>query len=157
MMEKVGVEVESPLQAEVAALLAQSDAVAAQLYPGEYRRPITPDILAKPGTSVLVARLAGAAAGLCVVFWRGDGTAELKRMIVDERARGQGLGAVLLGGAEAEARRLGASMVLLEVGVRNTEAQALYRGAGYEACEPFPPYQQSPVSTFLRKIIAQDR
>jgi putative acetyltransferase len=148
-MEAVLVEVESPLQPEVAALLNQSDAVAAQLYPGAYRRPITPDVLANPDTHVLVARHAGAAVGLCVVFERGDGTVEVKRMIVDQGIRGRGVGAALLRNAHAQARRLGAHTARLEVGVRNTEAQALYRRAGYRPCEPFSPYEKSPISLFM--------
>jgi putative acetyltransferase len=148
-METVLVEVESPLQPEVASLLAQSDAVAIRLYPGAYRRPITPEILANPGTQALVARLAGAAVGLCVVFERGDGTVEVKRMIVDQGTRGRGVGAALLWNAHAQARRLGAHTALLEVGVRNTEAQALYWRAGYRPCEPFPPYEKSPISLFM--------
>jgi hypothetical protein len=86
MPEPVVVDVEGPLQQEVAALLIQSDSVAAWLYPGEYRRPITPEFLAKSGTHVLIARLGGTAVGLCVVFERDDGAAEVKRMIVDEGA-----------------------------------------------------------------------
>jgi putative acetyltransferase len=90
------VKPEPPQQDTVAALLTQSDLVAARLYPGEYRRPITPEYLTKPGTHVLIARLHGTAVGLCVVFDRGDSTVELKRMIVDEAARGHGVGAALL-------------------------------------------------------------
>jgi putative acetyltransferase len=100
-----------------------------------------------------MARYAGTAVGLCVVFERTDGTVELKRMIVKEGARGQGVGAALLHGAEAEARRLGAQAVLLEVGIRNTEAQRLYRRAGYEPCKPFLPYQPSTISLFLQRQI----
>jgi putative acetyltransferase len=69
---------ETPLQTEVSALLSQSDAVAARFYPGEYRRQITAETLNRPGTNVLVARLAGKAVGLCAVFDRGDKTVELK-------------------------------------------------------------------------------
>jgi putative acetyltransferase len=145
----VRVEAESPLQPEVARLLGQSDGVAARLYPGEYRRPITAEALAKPGAHVLIARYSGAAVGLCVIFERGDGTVEVKRMIVDEATRGRGVGTALLRSAHAEARKLGAHTALLEVGVRNTEAQALYRGAGYEVRGPFPPHDASPVSLFM--------
>ena len=145
----VGVEAESPLQPEVAALLSQSNGVAARLYTGEYRRAITPEALAKPGIQVLIARYSGVAVGLCVLFERGDGTVEVKRMIVDEAARGRGVGTALLSGAHAEARRLGANTALLEVGVRNTEAQALYRGAGYRKRGPFAPYDATPISLFM--------
>ena len=143
------VEAESPLQSEVAVLLGQSDGVATRLYPGEYRRPITPEVLAKPGTHVLIARYSRAAVGLCVIFERGDATVEVKRMIVDEATRGRGVGTTLLRSAHAKAKRLGAHTALLEVGVRNTEAQSLYRSAGYKRRGPFPPYEASPVSLFM--------
>jgi putative acetyltransferase len=145
------VEVETALQPEVAALLAQSDDVAARLYPRDYRRPITCESLRRPGAHVLIARLSGTAVGLCVVFERGDGTAEIKRMIVEEGARGCGVGAALLGKAHAEASKLGAHTALLEVGVYNTEAQALYRSAGYRPRQPFSPYQASPISLFMER------
>ena len=98
MMETVTVEVENPLQEEIGVLLYQSDLVAAQLYPGEYRRPITPESLVKPGTHLLVARLSNKAVGMCAVFEHDNGSVELKRMIVDTQARGQGVGAALVRG-----------------------------------------------------------
>ena len=147
------VTADSPLQREVVVLLGQSDMVAARLYPGEYRRPITVESLAQLGTHVLVARLAGKAVGLCVVFERSDNAVELKRMIVDAEARGQGVGAALLCGALDQGRQLGATTVLLEVGIRNREAQALYRGAGFLDREPFPPYEASPISLFMERAV----
>lgn len=134
------------------ALLRQSDEVAAHLYPGEFRRPITPEALAKPGIHLLVARQE-TAIGCCALFERGDGTAELKRMIVGAALRGKGVGAALLAGAEAVARHVGLHTVMLEVGTRNTEAQALYRRAGYEPCEPFSPYQATSISLFLSRCL----
>ncbi len=74
-------------------------------------------------------------------------------MIVDEAARGQGVGAALLAGAETMARGIGAHTMMLEVGVRNTEAHALYRRAGYGPRDPFPPYQATPISLFLERRI----
>lgn len=154
-MDAVVVSIEPPIQAEVSSLLREADAVAAALYPGEDRRPITAKSLEKPGTYVLVARCAGKAVGLCVLFHRADKTAELKRMIVDRNARGMGIGKALLQGAEAEALRLGAQEIVLEVGIRNTEAQALYRRAGYQPCDAFPPYKALPISLFMHRLIAQ--
>ncbi len=90
-MNRISVNVEGPRQAEVSSLLAQSDAVAEVLYPGEFRRSITAESLAKPDTYVLVARRAGTAVGLCVLFDRGDRTMELKRMIVERKSRPCGL------------------------------------------------------------------
>jgi len=145
--------VEHPVQTEVESLLAQSDSVAALLYPGEYRRPITAASLAKPDTYVLIARLAGKAVGLCVLFDRGDRTMELKRMIVDAGSRGIGVGVALLRKAEAQALDQGAQVLMLEVGTRNTEAQQLYRRGGYQPCDAFPPYTATPISLFMRRSL----
>ncbi|EJJ26515.1 GNAT family N-acetyltransferase [Rhizobium sp. CF142] len=153
-MNEISVTIESPLQSEVSSLLLQSDAVAAKLYPGEYRRRIDAGFLAKPGTYVLVARLAERAAGMCVLFDRGDFSTELKRMIVDAKSRGYGVGRALLQGAEMQAMKLGALTMLLEVGTRNTEAQQLYRRGGYQSCDPFPPYAGSPISLFMMRHLA---
>lgn len=155
MKVSLSVGVEQPLQNEVSSLLSQSDAVAAALYPGEYRRPITAESLDKPDTYVIVARIAGKAAGLCVLFDRRDRSVELKRMIVATGARGSGVGSALLQGAEAHALKLGADTMLLEVGTRNIEAQQLYRRAGFQACEPFSPYKATPISLFMVRNLTE--
>lgn len=150
-MEMITVATEQAEQQAVTDLLAQSDAVAASLYPGAFRRPITAASLHRTGTHVLVARIDGKAVGLCVLFDRGDGTMELKRMIADEAARGRGVGAALVHRAEAAAIDLGAHAMLLEVGTRNLAAQALYRAAGYRPCDAFAPYTQTPISLFMER------
>lgn len=152
-MDGIAVSIEPAVQTEVASLLAQSDAVAAMLYPGEYRRSITAESLARPDSHVLIARIAGKAVGLCVLFDRADQTMELKRMIVDGGSRGMGIGVALLRGAEAQALHFGAHTLLLEVGTRNSEAQRLYRRGGYQPCEPFPPYTATPISLFMRRSL----
>src|SRR3954468_21756404 len=60
-----------------------------------------------------------------------DGAAEVKRMYVVPDARGRGVAAQLLARLEDEARRLGYRRVRLDTAAKLTEAQALYRGAGY--------------------------
>jgi len=153
MVAAASIGAETPLQDDVAALLRQAEALAARLYPGEERRPIPPESLARPGTHLLVARVAGEAVGLCAVIARGDGAVELKRMIVAEGARGQGVGSALVRQAEAEARRRGAQVILLEVGIRNIEAQALYRRAGFTPRGPFPPYRAQPARLFMKRVV----
>lgn len=145
--------VETSLQDDVTALLAEAEAVAARLYPGGLRRPVTAESLAAPDIHVLVARIDGAALGLCALIERGDGAVELKRLIVAAQARGRGVGSALVRGAEAEARRLGARAIVLEVGIDNREAQGLYRRAGFTPRGPFPPYLALPVSLFLERAV----
>ena len=150
----IAVAVETPWQAGIAALLRESDAVAAALYPGAFRRAIDPASLDRPDIALLVARCGGAAGGCCALLDRGDGSAELKRMIVAEEHRGRGVGAALLCGAEIEAARRGVQLLLLEVGVRNTAAYALYLRGGFTPRDPFSPYEATPTSRFLEKRLA---
>ncbi|MCA3287314.1 MAG: GNAT family N-acetyltransferase [Roseomonas sp.] len=150
----IKVAVENPHQEEIVALLRQSDAVAAALYPGAFRRAITPASLDAPEISLFVARIAGRAIGCCALFDRGDGSAEIKRMIVDEAHRGSGAGAALLATLEAEATRRGIQRLLLEVGIRNEAAYALYCRVGFTPCAAFAPYEADPISRFLAKSVS---
>lgn len=100
-----------------------------------------------------MARVDGAALGLCAVIECGDGVVELKRLIVAGPARGRGVGAALVRGAEVEARRLGARVMMREVGCENREARALYRRAGFTPRGPFLLYRALPVSPFLERSV----
>lgn len=148
---------ESPRQAVVAALLRQSDALAAALYPGEYRRPLNPETLAAPGIRLFVARTAeGVATGCCALFEDGEGGAELKRMIVDAGCRQRGVGGALLRAVEAAAVAHGIRRIRMEVGIRNADGQALYRRAGYTERGPFGAYAPSPISLFFEKLLVAE-
>src|SRR3954452_15051287 len=72
-----------------------------------------------------------------------DGAAEVKRMYVVPDARGRGVAAQLLARLEDEARRLGYRRVRLATAAKLTEAQALYRGAGYTE---IPDYNGNPAA-----------
>jgi putative acetyltransferase len=149
----LSVREESPQQNDVASLLRESDALAAELYPGEYRRPLNSETLAAPGIHVFVARLDNLAAGCCALVDGGDGTAELKRMIVAPAFRRTGLGTGLLRAAEASAIAKGIGLIRMEVGIRNAGGQALYRREGYKERGPFGSYKLSPTSLFFEKVL----
>ncbi|MCZ8177639.1 MAG: GNAT family N-acetyltransferase [Rhizobium sp.] len=78
-----------------------------------------------------------------------DGTAELKRMIVDPEHAGQGIGRALLLAILQAARERGIPAVLLEVGIRNIEARRLYESVGFRDRGPFGTYCQTPIATFM--------
>ncbi len=145
------VAAETPRQPEVAALLRLSDEIAATLYPGEPRRALNPETLDQPGIHLLVARRDGVAAGCCALLEALEGTAELKRMVVDPAQQRQGVGRALLHGAEALARARGITLLRLEVGIRNAAGEALYRAEGFRDGAPFGTYRASPISRFLEK------
>lgn len=74
-------------------------------------------------------------------------TAELKRMYVAPAARRTGAGRRLVEALEAEARRIGAKRVVLETGVRQEAALALYARCGYATIPLFGEYANSPATS----------
>ncbi len=71
-------------------------------------------------------------------------TAELKRMYIEPNARGHGLGRQLVAALEAKARALGARRVVLETGIRQEAALALYRNTGFGPIPLYGEYCLSP-------------
>ncbi len=69
---------------------------------------------------------------------------ELKRMYVSPSERGRGLGRRLVAALEAEAQALGARRLVLETGVRQPAALALYRATGFQPIPLYGEYVLSP-------------
>jgi GNAT superfamily N-acetyltransferase len=80
-----------------------------------------------------------------------DGTVELKRMFVAPALRGKGVGAAIVAGLEAWARELGFTDAILETGLGQPEAIALYKKCGYTTIPNYPPYDRLPNSTCMTK------
>ena len=98
-----------------------------------------------------------------VAYWEGEPigcgalrrldahTAELKRMFVSPPHRGRRVGRALLATLEAEARVLGVARLVLETGIRQPEAIALYERAGFRRIPAFGEYVESPLSVCMAK------
>ena len=71
-------------------------------------------------------------------------TGELKRMYVSPAVRGKGLGRRLVAALESEARALGLRRLVLETGIRQTAALALYRATGFQPIPLYGEYVLSP-------------
>lgn len=63
---------------------------------------------------------------------------EVKRLYVKPEARGLGLGRQLMESILASATALGARSVLLDTGIYDTAAQALYRKLGFRVIDYYP-------------------
>ena len=148
------IALESPQQPDVIALFQASDAYHQALYPDESNYLLDPADLATDNTRFIVARLGGVAVGCGAVVIHSDGSAELKRMWVDAKARGTGLGRRLLSELEAIAQRQGCTVIQLETGISQPEAQSLYKSAGFSPCAPFGDYQADPLSIFMQKPLS---
>ena len=62
-------------------------------------------------------------------------------MFVTEAARGQGLARRVLAALEEDARAAGRVRMVLETGIKQPEAIALYTSSGYEPCTKFGHYR----------------
>jgi ribosomal protein S18 acetylase RimI-like enzyme len=82
------------------------------------------------------------------------GDAEIKRMYVAERHRGRGHARAVLAELERTAAAAGRRRMVLETGVPQPDAIALYTTAGYEPMARFGEYRESPNSRCYRKPLA---
>lgn len=101
----------------------------------------------------LIAFRSGQPVGCGAVRRIETDTGEVKRMYVVPQERGRGAGRALLHAIEAQARALGLSRLVLETGVRQIEAQALYLRAGFSRIDPFGEYLHSPLSICMAKTL----
>jgi GNAT superfamily N-acetyltransferase len=118
--------------------------------------PLVHELAGPAGGAFLLARVEGRPVGCGGLRRHDDGVAELKRMYVVPDQRGRGVARVLLAAIEAQAARLGYHAIVLETGVRQPEALALYEGHGYERIANFGPYIAAPLSVCLRKELRQE-
>lgn len=145
------IAIEPPRQPGVIRLLELSNAYVASLYPAESNHMLPLDELEQDSVSFFVARIGDTVLGCAALVRHADGTAETKRMFVDEAARGMRLGKHLLEALEKEAVRRGMSIIRLETGIYQPEAIGLYRKAGYQEVPPFGDYKPDPLSLFMEK------
>ena len=116
--------------------------------PGANHFRLDPDEVAAGRGAFLVAYLSDAPVG-CGAVRRIEGhVAEIKRMYVAPIARGRGVGRQILHALETEAKRLGATRLVLETGPRQPEAIALYTRAGFSPIPLFGEYLNSPHPEF---------
>jgi GNAT superfamily N-acetyltransferase len=80
-----------------------------------------------------------------------DGDAEIKRMFVAPHARGRGLARKVLAELEETAAAAGRTRMVLETGLRQPEAIALYESSGYTPVPKFGIYRHDELNLCLAK------
>lgn len=129
-------------------------------YGGPDETPLAPAELAPPSGLFLLGRVG--CDPVAMGGWRahdpqrsgdvpGTQPAEIKRMFVVRDARGRGYARRLLAELERTARAAGRDWLVLESGLAQPEAIALYRSAGYRDIPPFGHYCASDLSVHLGK------
>ncbi|MFB9950802.1 GNAT family N-acetyltransferase [Rhizobium puerariae] len=150
----VTIALEPPRQAGVLRLLELSEAYAASLYPAESNHMVDVSSLEKPEVSFFVARKGDAVLGCGALVEAGDGTAEIKRMFVDETARDLKLGRRLMETILERADEIGLRAIRLETGIYQPQAIGLYRVFGFREIAAFGSYRPDPLSIFMEKRLS---
>lgn len=136
-------------------LIAELDHGLAQLYTPEQR--FGPNFkaaqIADGRGTFLVARLDGRAIGCGAIRLLNDSTAEVKRMYVEPELRGRHVGRAVLDALQKTARELGVRRLVLETGIHQQAAIALYLQAGFTQCDCWGEYTTSPTSVCYEKPI----
>jgi len=101
-----------------------------------------PDIHARPKGDILVADLDGTPVGCAMYYLHGTGSCEIKRIFVDQSARGYGAGEKLVRTAMTRAKSDGHDHMVLDTVHTLTEAIALYQRVGFVPAKPF--YEPDP-------------
>jgi putative acetyltransferase len=119
--------------------------------PPESRHALDLGGLQQPHVRMWTASDAGVIVGTVALAGLEPGHEELKSMRTDPLRRGQGIGALLLDAALADARSRGVQRVSLETGSMDffAPARRLYERAGFRPCPPFGAYTDDPNSAYF--------
>ena len=145
---------ESPWADGVSSLIELLDDYLFARYPAEARHILDLNQLAQPSIVLLIARVDGVAIGCGAVRFMVDADppyAEIKRMFVHPDYRGRGIAKSIIDCLENVARERGLSLIRLETGIHQPEANGLYERAGYELCGSYGEYLENGISVFFEK------
>ena len=147
------IAIEPARQPDVQRLLDAGGVFARSLYVEDECFLLDVSELEGPEVTVWVARLSEEAVGMVALVEGGDGSAEIKRLFVDDSARGSGIASGLLTAAEETARETGVTVIRLETGPRSDAALALYSKHGYRQIPLFGQYIGSGSSVCMEKLL----
>jgi GNAT superfamily N-acetyltransferase len=125
-------------------------------YGGPDEAVVDPAEFVPPAGLFLVAEVDGVPAGCGA--WRVHelGVAEVKRVYAAPEFRRQGLAQLLMAALEQSAAAAGSRAVVLNSGVRQPEALALYAALGYTSAPGYGVYADAPGAVFLGKQLAEE-
>jgi putative acetyltransferase len=107
----------------------------------------------RDGIQFVAAFVDGRAAGCGAIQPLAGEVAEIKRMFVRPRYRGQGYGRLILAALEELAVQRGFHTVRLETGTTFDSALRLYRHAGYRPIPSYGDYAGNPRSACFEKSL----
>ena len=137
--------------AVVRALEAELQQEYVERYGGADESPVDPAEFAPPGGVFVVGFADGEPVASGGFRRHSEQIAEIKRMYVVEDRRGVGYARRLLAELEARAAAVGYQQIILETGLRQPEAIALYESSGYQPIPGFGFYANQALSRSFAK------
>jgi putative acetyltransferase len=151
----ITIAIESSLQDDVRALIAELNAALLELTPPEHCYHMTPEEMAQPNTTVFIAREGGVAVA-CGALKRHGKVGEIKRMYTRPSHQGRGIGGRLVAEIEKLAQTEGLEELVLETGDHLHAAWRVYERAGFRRCGPVLDYPDSGWSIFYAKPLVRE-
>jgi putative acetyltransferase len=154
----VTIAVETPLQDDVRAMVAELNAIMIPLTPREFQFQLTAEQMAEPSITLFVARdEAGNAVAMGALKDHGGGLGEVKRMYTRPIVRGKRVGSAILQRIEALAAEKSLARLVLETGEAPgfEAAYRVYERGGFTVCGAVLDYPDSGYSRFYEKKITQ--
>lgn len=142
---------ETPLSPEVGELIAELNTTLLALTPPEHCYHMTADEMARPDTTVFVAREDGKAVACGALKRHDNGVGEVKRMYTRPEHQKRGIGGAILREIEALALTEGLERLVLETGDRHPAAWRVYERGGFSRCSAVLDYPETGYSIFYEK------
>jgi putative acetyltransferase len=155
-MGSIAIRSEDPRQDDVRELIAELNTTLLALTPPEFVFHMTAEEMARPDTTVFVARDDGKAVACGALRRHEAGIGEVKRMYTRPSHQGQGLGGRILAEVETLARREGLTRLVLETGDRHVAAWRVYERSGFSRCGAVLDYPDSGYSVFYEKALVAE-
>jgi putative acetyltransferase len=152
----IEISVETPLQDDVRALIAELNAALLELTPPEFCFHMTVEQMAEDDTTVFIARDGGQAIACGALKRHDGGIGEVKRMYTRPSHRGRKIGEAIVQRVEALARQEGMIRLVLETGDRHPAAWTVYERSGFSRCGPVLDYPDSQWSVFYEKNLTHE-
>ena len=145
------ISVDDPRAPDVRALLATHLEFARAPTPPEDAHALDVEGLLDPAVTFFSFRAGGRLLAVGAIKQLDPRHGEIKSMHTVQEARGRGLGRLMVEHPIAVGRERGYLRLSLETGsmAEFAPARALYERAGFEPCEPFGDYRDSPNSTYM--------
>jgi putative acetyltransferase len=151
------IEVDDPARDDVLRLVRVHREWSLRQTPREFSFSVEPQAVAEAGITLFSVRsLGGELLGIAGLKQLDDHHGEIKTMHVAARARGRGVGRMLLEAVLEEARRRGCTRVSLEPGTGEPfrPARSLYESYGFGPSEPFGDYSNTEYNQCMTLLLA---